>query len=184
MSSPNKCLLCWLYKQELYYRDKRQFTGTVAGVQCQAENFINPELPQKMADFWVWLSFLSLGHLKANFPFPPLTTSWSSWTKFWDKDEIHKGPPKEKQMHSDCVSSEGIQRIGQLMKLEGSGIFFNLCLPTVKPWGSGHVKEADPSDSCWESNLLFNISNSPMGLLPLWNFEVFPSEVQPAHLRV
>lgn len=99
MSSPNKCLLCWLYKQELCYRDKRQLTGTVAGVQCQAKNFINPELPQKMADFWVWLSFLLLSHLKANFPFPPLITSWSSWTKFWDKDEIHNGPTKR----SKCI---------------------------------------------------------------------------------
>lgn len=155
-------------------------------MQCHAENFINPGLPQKTVDFWVWPSFFSC-HLKANFLFPPLITSWSSWTKSWDKDEIPKREAmlcKEKQIHSNYVSSEGIQGIGQFMQLEGSGIFFNLCRPIITLWGRGQVKDADPNNRCCESNLLFNSSNSPVSLLPLWNFEVSPSEVQSAHLRV
>lgn len=38
---------------------------------------------------------------------------------------------KEKQIHSNYVSSEGIQGIGPFMKLEGSGIFFHLCQPII-----------------------------------------------------
>lgn len=74
---------------------------------------------------------------------------------------------KEKQTHSNYVSLEGIQGIGQFMKLEGSGIFFNLCRPIIKWRGRGQVKDADPNNRCCESNLLFNSSNSPVSLFPL-----------------